>query len=623
MNIESITVTNFCSFGEKNNILQINPGVTTIVGMNESGKSNLMNSIGYIDLVNGITTNLIPFRNRINNKPVRMSVRLNVTADDPSDIVGDGITEIILDENEAYEIRGTAIDLYASKVLTYDLQDALQKYGKYENSSDRQNVLNEIKKLKAYCKLPLWKTKSVVQYARKVATSHILDETVRAEAVNYVDSLESNLDSLIARMPFFFSHKSSKNIKNTYSISEVKRSSSDNKDSVDKQPNDLLLSLLTIAGIDRDSLIAAVASGNAAERQTYENRMNRALEQNVMKGFREYYKQGTEDIQMIFRIESNRLNIHVSSGDATTAFSERSNGLRWYLKMYTDLKAQINNERPIVYVLDEPGIYLHINAQNELRNMFFQQAKDGTQILYTTHSPYMIDTNFACIRGIIKTENEEFSCIMNSLYNTTFHAAKCLDTLSPIAAAMGMDLATNPGIDRSKLNIIVEGVTDQIYLRTMADKLGLPPKAYNIIPSTGADNSQHLASILLGWGYPFVVLFDYDNKGKDCAKKLVKQLNLEFGKSVFMLKDLSVTEFDALRSIPQNESIVIETLLSASDRTALQISDTDEKEQKKASAVRFAATVNSGYELSVETCEAFKSLWARIFLNVRGIDAER
>lgn len=93
------------------NILQINPGVTTIVGMNESGKSNLMNSIGYIDLVNGITTNLIPFRNRINNKPVRMSVRLNVTADDPSDIVGDGITEIILDENGAYEIRGTAIDL--------------------------------------------------------------------------------------------------------------------------------------------------------------------------------------------------------------------------------------------------------------------------------------------------------------------------------------------------------------------------------------------------------------------------------------------------------------------------------------------------------------------------------
>ena len=31
VNIESITVTNFCSFGEKNNILQINPGVTTIV----------------------------------------------------------------------------------------------------------------------------------------------------------------------------------------------------------------------------------------------------------------------------------------------------------------------------------------------------------------------------------------------------------------------------------------------------------------------------------------------------------------------------------------------------------------------------------------------------------------
>lgn len=68
MNIESIVVNNFCSFGEENNVLQVNPGVTTIVGMNESGKSNLMNSIGCIDLVNGITTNLAQFRNRINKK---------------------------------------------------------------------------------------------------------------------------------------------------------------------------------------------------------------------------------------------------------------------------------------------------------------------------------------------------------------------------------------------------------------------------------------------------------------------------------------------------------------------------------------------------------------------------
>lgn len=612
MNIESIVVNNFCSFGEENNVLQVNPGVTTIVGMNESGKSNLMNSIGCIDLVNGITTNLAQFRNRINNRPVKISVRLNTTVDDPSDITGNGITDIILNENGEYEISGAAIDLFASKVLAYDLLSVLREFGRFDNSSDRQNAINETSKLKAYNKLPLWKTKSIIQNTRRIVSTRIKDETVRTEAINYVDSLEAHMDSLIAHTPYFFSHKSSKQLKNVYSISEVKHPSADNKDSVDKQPDDLLLSLLKIANIDRDSLIAAVASSNPAERHTYEKRMNRILEQNVMTGFREYYKQGTEDIQMIFRIENNRLNIHICSGDATTAFSERSNGLRWYLKMYVDLKAQINNERPIVYVLDEPGIYLHINAQNELRNMFFHQARNGTQILYTTHSPYMIDTSFACIRGIIKTENEEFSCIMNSLYNATFHAAKCLDTLSPIAAAMGMELASNPGIDRNKLNIIVEGVTDQIYLHTMANKLGLPLEAYNIVPSTGADNSQYLASILLGWGYPFVVLFDYDNKGKDCAKRLVKQLNLEFGKSVFLLKELSAEEFNSLQSIPQSESIVIETLLSTSDRVALQISDTDTKEQKKNSAVKFAAIINNNYNLSAETCDAFRTLWMRI-----------
>ncbi len=56
MRIQSITVNCYRSFGEQQNMLQVNPGVTTIVGMNGSGKSNLVDIIGHINLVDGTNT---------------------------------------------------------------------------------------------------------------------------------------------------------------------------------------------------------------------------------------------------------------------------------------------------------------------------------------------------------------------------------------------------------------------------------------------------------------------------------------------------------------------------------------------------------------------------------------
>jgi len=579
--------------------------------MNESGKSNLIEALSKIDLVNGITEDVSVYRNRINIKPIEISVLLKGTDGDSEEIVGSGQTRIILGENGRYEISGAAAECFASKIASYDLSAAM-KTGKYDNANERNSVIKEVDGLKEYSNIPLEKTRQRIKRARTLINIHIKDEERKKEALDYIESITTHFDCLLGGIPCLFFHKSNKSLKNSYSLAEVKPYSNDNKGSIDVQQDDLLLSLLKTSGLNRDELIRAMASNNPAEKETYETRTNRILENKIMRGFREYYKQGTENIILVFRIEGNRLNLHMRSGDATTKFSERSNGLRWYLEMYIDMLAQIDHSRPVVYLLDEPGIYLHINAQNELRNMFVNHARAGTQIIYSTHSPYMIDENFACIRGIIKTENEEFSCILNSLYNSEFHQMKCLDTLSPIAAAMGMNMALVPGVSKEQLNIIVEGVTDQIYLNAMAKHLALNGENFRIIPSTGADNSQHLASIMLGWGYRFIVLYDYDNKGKSCAKAIVKDLNLEFGCSVYMLKEVSVEEFAYLNSIPQDQSIVIENLLAETDRVQIGITDTDTKEQKRLAAMRFSTAINEGWKPSIETCKAFTELFARI-----------
>lgn len=612
MLIQSVVVSNYCSFGENDNCLNLNPGITTIVGMNESGKSNLMNALGKVDLLNGIASSgLASFRNRITNNPIMISVRLLRAEDEPEDIVGLGATEISMCEDGKFTFSGAAAERYKEKVCSYDLA-SMVRGAKFDDSNQRNRLLTEISKLTKYQEVPLAKTRESLRLIKTYLERDLKTDSEKGNALNYIEKLLDHVNSFINLLPCAFSHKAEKRLKNSYTSQELSGPEGNNGTSIDKQQDDLLLSLLKVAELDRNELLEAVKSGVAARRETYEKRANRAIEEKVMRGFRSYYKKETEQIEMTFRVESNRLNIHISSGDASTAFSERSNGLKWYLQMYIDLCAQVDQDRPVVYILDEPGIYLHINAQDELRNMFFEQAKDGTQIVYSTHSPYMIDPNFAAIRSIVKTEDEEFSCICNSLYNKSFHKGNYLDTLSPIAAAMGMDIKLNFGLSREKINIIVEGITDQIYLQTMAKKLQINTDGFCVIPSTGADNSQHLCSILLGWGFRFIALFDYDNKGRQCATALLKNLNLRIGESVFLLKEITQEAFLELGSISQADSVVIESLLSEADRASIGVTTQDTKEQKKIAALKFSNAVTAGVEVSEETCENFKMLFSRM-----------
>lgn len=78
------------------------------------------------------------------------------------------------------------------------------------------------------------------------------------------------------------------------------------------------------------------------------------------------------------------------------------------------------------------------------------------------------------------------------------------------------------------------------------------------IPSTGAENIKHLCSILLGWGFRFVALFDYDNEGKKCCRELEKELLLRYMSGFMMLKNIPAAEYDALQKIDADSAVVLD-----------------------------------------------------------------
>lgn len=152
MRVQSITVSCFRSFGEQQNMLQVNPGVTTIVGMNGSGKSNLVDIIGHINLVDG--TNELQkavFRNRKLDQPISIVIKLQPSDDAEKIIVGDSTSEITLSEDNGYTLTGCIAHILSEHVESYDIYSALEA-GNYPAANEKPGVMKHAKDIKVFFK---------------------------------------------------------------------------------------------------------------------------------------------------------------------------------------------------------------------------------------------------------------------------------------------------------------------------------------------------------------------------------------------------------------------------------------------------------------------------------------
>ena len=82
--------------------------------------------------------------------------------------------------------------------------------------------------------------------------------------------------------------------------------------------------------------------------------------------------------------------VHDTVHWAHTPLGARSQGFVWFfsfLAWYEDIKREGQN---VVLLLDEPGLSLHGRAQADLLT-YFEQELANHQLIYSTHSPFMID----------------------------------------------------------------------------------------------------------------------------------------------------------------------------------------------------------------------------------------
>ena len=142
---------------------------------------------------------------------------------------------------------------------------------------------------------------------------------------------------------------------------------------------------------------------------------------------------------------------------------EQSPGTRWFMAFIVEYLANQIDENDTILLLDEPGIMLHAGAQKDLLERF-EGTDPRVQFIYTTHSPYMINKNFP-LRIKCVEKGDGISTTKGTYINQKPYATSTCIGWEPIRSSIGLPLGASLFV--SGINLIVEGITDQIFLSSI------------------------------------------------------------------------------------------------------------------------------------------------------------
>lgn len=201
---------------------------------------------------------------------------------------------------------------------------------------------------------------------------------------------------------------------------------------------------------------------------------------------------------------------------------QRSAGMQYFFSFYlvflTEVKGAHKNS---ILLLDEPGIHYHGTAQKKAVE-FLKKLSQDNQLMYTTHSPFMIDGDrLEDVKVVYSDKKTGNTLVSDNVW------PKDDESLFPLQAGLGYSIAQT--LFYSKYQLIVEGLTDYSILKAINELLSrkkmktLDDKII-IVPAGGIRNIMPLASMLMGNKVRIAVLLDGDQPGLSKEKQLKEDL---------------------------------------------------------------------------------------------------
>jgi len=310
--------------------------------------------------------------------------------------------------------------------------------------------------------------------------------------------------------------------------------------------------LVKIGGIHRSAFseFQRAAQDDVGHADGLLGKMNGRLESTL--NFRKWWSQDREFGLSLDRGDFDLLlSVHDRTG-SKYSFSERSGGMQYFLSYFVQALAHESTQGDEILLMDEPDAFLSTTGQQDLLRLFdsFAYPEDpdqkSLQVLYVTHSPFLIDKNHGeRIRVLEKGDGEEGTRVVHNAAQNHYE---------PLRSAFGAFVAETTFI--GNCNLFLEGQADQVLLAgfsSLSRRLNKPAETLDLntitlVPAGGASHIPDLVYLARGRDVDkpaVIVLLDGDQAGREAAQELhrgYRRKRLVKDELVFTLSSMDIAE---------------------------------------------------------------------------------
>lgn len=270
------------------------------------------------------------------------------------------------------------------------------------------------------------------------------------------------------------------------------------------------------------------------------------------------------------------IRIYNSKHRVTLPLKNRSKGFLWFFSFLVWFsKIQGDRNSKYILLLDEPGLSLHASAQKDLLRFIDERLAPEYQVIYTTHSPFMIDSlKLNEVRTVYDTQDPKIGSVVSDAVEE-----KDSDTLFPLQAALGYTIAQNLYV--SPKNLLVEGISDLVYLNHFSSLLkdmgkeGLSDDV-TIVPVGGADKIATFISLMRGNELSTVCLLDtFTDQGAEARLKHMVEQKIIADKKILYYHTVIEQPFADIEDLFSKEEYL--ALYNGAFSKSVQVTDLDAK----------------------------------------------
>lgn len=336
--------------------------------------------------------------------------------------------------------------------------------------------------------------------------------------------------------------------------------------------------------------------------------------------------QAKASIQLRFGIEQNEkdnnfyVEIKIKENSDLFSISERSLGFRWFFSFLFFILFRKNRKTDLgetLFLLDEPASNLHSAAQKKLLETFerFVDNKEKPlKLLYTTHSHYMINPQWLEGAFVVKNKAVNYSDPFGESTSTNITAIPYKnfvaqypnqqDYYQPVLDALDYQ----PGLLEKVPNIIItEGKNDYYTLCYVNDVImNKKYKKIHLMPGAGCNKNSTVIQLYMAWNKPFLILLDGDKAGEKSKKEYITCFGEPIKECIKLYNDFA----------PEIGNVMMEDIFSEDEKLTItqRFDNTATKFNKSAfnTAIQSALINKEVITLSKETIDKFDKLLAEL-----------